>query len=69
MDNQTPRGRRRRQGRNWTHMNQRRSSSSMAPKGKLLKLLGKKFIIVKSFMKDLSLDLILKTMVVEDIVQ
>jgi hypothetical protein len=41
----------------------------MAPKGKLLKFLGKKIVIVKNIMKDLSLDLILETMVVEDIVQ
>jgi hypothetical protein len=41
----------------------------MAPKGKLLKSLGKKIVIVKSIMKHLLLDLFLETMVVEDIVQ
>jgi hypothetical protein len=69
MDNQTPRERRRRRGHNWTHTKQRRSSSSMAPKGKLLKLLKKKIVIVKSIMKDLPLESIPKTMVAQDIVQ
>jgi len=69
MDNQIPRGRRRKQGHNWTHAKQRRSSSSMALKGKLLKLLKEKIVIVKSIMKDLPLDSIPKTMVAQDIVQ
>jgi hypothetical protein len=41
----------------------------MALKGKLLKLLKEKIVIVKNIMKDLPLDSIPKTMVAQDIVQ
>jgi hypothetical protein len=49
MDNQTLKGWRR-QGHNWTHTKQRKSSNSMAPKEKLLKILAKKIVIVKNIM-------------------
>jgi hypothetical protein len=68
MDNQTLRGEEETRAQLDTHK-ARKSSSSMAPKEKLLKLLAKKIVIVKNIMKDLSLDSIPKTMETKDIVQ